>query len=121
VQLSGNYSYFYFVPEEVNYYKLTFNICMQFNPSLSPTLFYIESERPDGSFKDVPSLFETAKLVLGENGCTTFSTHYIGVKRKDDQSYRKIIVGLKVMDRKDVDKYLNVYPATTSMPTEAKE
>jgi len=68
------------------------------NPSQSHSLFYIETERNDGSLRTTPSLFETAKLVLNDQACTTFSTHYISVKRREDDSFRKIVIGLKVME-----------------------
>jgi hypothetical protein len=74
-----------------------FTVCMGGNPSKRPTLFYIETERNDGSLRQTPSLFETARLVLEENSCTTFSTHYISIKRKEDQSFRRIIVGVRLM------------------------
>jgi hypothetical protein len=86
------------LPEEVNYYKLMFTVCMQKNPSGKHTLFYIETERSDGSLREVPSLFETAKIVLDENACVDFSTHYISIKRKEDQTFRRIVVGLKIME-----------------------
>jgi hypothetical protein len=82
---------------------------MRKNPSRKHTLFYIETEKNDGSLREVPSLFETAKIVLEEHGCTTFSTHYISIKRKEDQSFRKIVVGLKMMEAEEADKYLNTY------------
>ena len=52
------------MPEEVNYYKLMFTICMHKNPSRKHTLFNIETERDDGSLRGLPSLFETARIVL---------------------------------------------------------
>lgn len=82
---------------------------MRANPSRKPTLFYIETERNDGSLRETHSLFETAKLILEQNSCTTFSTHYISIKRKEDQSFRKIIVGMKLMHNQDTEKYLNTY------------
>lgn len=110
VSLNTTYTYFYFTPFEVNYYRLTFTLCMLNNPSLRPTLFYVETEKSDGSLRAAPSLFETAKLVLGGKGCSTFSTHYISVKRREDESFRRIVVGLKVMeDGEQEEKYLNTY------------
>jgi hypothetical protein len=41
-----------------------FSICLQANPASKHTLFYIETEKNDGSLREVPSLFETAKIVL---------------------------------------------------------
>lgn len=108
--LSGNYSYFYFQPEQINYYKLVFNICMLENAAHSDTLFYIETERADGTLRTLPSMFETAKLVLDASNCANFATHYISVKRREDDSYRKIVIGLKVLTTGDEDKYLKVYP-----------
>ncbi len=78
------------------------------NPTQRPTIFYIETERNDGSLRQTPSMFETVKLVLEDNSCTTFSTHYISIKRKEDQSFRRIIVGLKLMHDQE-DKFLNTY------------
>jgi hypothetical protein len=78
------------------------------NPSRRPTLLYIETEGNDGSLREKPSLFETAKLILEENSCTIFFTHYISIKRKEDQSFRKIMVGMKLM-HDDTDEYLNTY------------
>jgi hypothetical protein len=95
--LSTAYSYFYFSPTEVNYFRLSLTLCMQANPSRRPTLFYVETERSDGTLRETPSLFETAQIVLKDQGCTSFSTHYISVKRRDDDSFRRIVVGLKVM------------------------
>jgi hypothetical protein len=54
-------------------------------------------------------LFETAKIVLGEKGCVSFTTHYIGIKRKEDESFRKIVVTLAAMEKDDPSHYLNVY------------
>jgi hypothetical protein len=76
---------------------MIFNVCMIRNPSKRYSLFYIETEKGDGSLRETPSLFETAKIVLGEGNCTTFSTHYISVKRREDEGFRRIVVGLKVM------------------------
>jgi hypothetical protein len=45
----------------------------------------------------IPSLFETAKIVLADSACTNFGTHYISVKRREDEKFRRIIVGMKVM------------------------
>ena len=109
VTLTDNYSHLYFQPEEVNYYRLNFNVCITHNPARTPTLFYIETEKNNGSLRTVPSLFETAKLVLGTRGCTAFSTHYISIKRKEDSTYRKIVIGLKAMPNDDNVHYLNVY------------
>jgi hypothetical protein len=108
--LSGNYSYFYFQPEQINYYKLVFNICMLENSAHRDTLFYIETERADGTLRTLPSMFETAKLVLDHANCANFATHYISVKRREDDSYRKIVIGLKVLTTGDEDKFLKVYP-----------
>lgn len=88
---------------------MTFNICMLHNPSRSSALFYIETERSDGSLREVPSLFETARITLGQGECTSFSTHYISVKRRRDESFHKIVVGLRVMEEEDKDQYLNTY------------
>lgn len=41
--LTTSYSYFYFTPDEVNYYKMIFNICMRKNPTQRYSLFYIET------------------------------------------------------------------------------
>lgn len=118
VLLGSNYSYLYFQPTEVNYYRLNFNVCMTSNPSLTPTIFYIETEKNNGSLRTTPSLFETAKLILGNKGCTSFSTHYISIKRREDNSYRKIVIGLKALQKDDTMHYVNVYKSTSNAQNE---
>ena len=61
--------------------------------------------------RDVPAFFEIYKLLLPENGCTNFSSHYISIKRREDDSYRKIIVGMKTFTQKDNTFYFNVFKA----------
>ena len=39
--IGQNYSYFFFEPQEVNFYRLNFSICMKSNPSNTPTLFFV--------------------------------------------------------------------------------
>jgi hypothetical protein len=79
---------------------------MQANPSHRGTLFYVETERNDGSLRETPSMFETAQIQLQEQNCTTFSTHYISIKRRDDDSFRKIVIGLRaVQEGEDEKKY----------------
>jgi hypothetical protein len=88
------------------------------NPSLTPTIFYIETEKNNGSLRTTPSLFETAKLILGNKGCTSFSTHYISIKRREDNSYRKIVIGLKALQKDDTMHYVNVYKSTSNTQNE---
>lgn len=66
--------------------------------------------------RSIPSLFETAKLVLGADGCVNFMTHYISIKRREDETYRRIIIGLKPMEKNDTNHYLNVY-RSSSLPS----
>lgn len=41
-----------------------------------------------------------------DQNCTTFSTHYISIKRRDDESFRKIVIGLRaIRDGEDERKY----------------
>lgn len=47
--------------------------------------------------------------MLGEKGCVSFTTNYISIKRKEDQSYRKIVVRLTTLEKDDPSHYLNVY------------
>jgi hypothetical protein len=55
------------------------------------------------------------RLVLGEDGCVNFTTHYISVKRREDDSFRRIIIGMKPMGVNDTSHYLNVY-RSSNMP-----
>ena len=70
---------------------------MKENPSNTPTLFFVTTERTDGSLKEMPAFFETFKLLLPTGGCTNFSSHYISIRRREDDSYKRIIVGMKTM------------------------
>lgn len=85
------------------------------NPSKSDTLMFIETEKTNGSLRPKPALFETVRLVMGEDGCLNFTTHYISVKRRQDDSFRRIIIGLKPMGINDTTHYLNVY-RSSNMP-----
>lgn len=85
------------------------------NPSKSDTLLFIETEKNNGSLKAKPALFETVRLVMGKDGCVNFSTHYISVKRREDRSFRRIIIGMKPMSINDTTNYLNVY-RSSNMP-----
>jgi len=82
---------------------------MLYNPTRLPSILFIETERTNGSLRDVQPLFEAAKLVLADRGCAQFTTHYISVRRREDDTLRKIVVSMRALVKDDPSTYLNVY------------
>jgi hypothetical protein len=98
----------------VNFYKLNFSFCMESNPSHLATEFFVSAEKSTAGLGPLPAFFENLKLVLGESGCTNLSSHYISIKRKDDDSYRKVIVGMRTLTPTTYNTsryYFNIYTA----------
>ena len=108
VLLTQDNSYFYFEPKEINFYRMNFTVCMIDNPSQLPVTFFIETELVNGALRETPTFFETFKLIIAENGCVNFSTHYISIKRREDSTFRKVVIGMKSMGTNDKNHYFNV-------------
>lgn len=108
--LSENYTFFSFVPNESNYYRFTFEICMAHNPEELENLIYLEVQKEDGSINGEPTFFSSSKIKIKEGECLTYGTQYIEIKLLEGQPPPKIVFGIKALKKSFKNFFFKTIP-----------
>ena len=99
-----------FSPEEGNLFKFTFNVCMISNPEDLECLIFLTSDQEDGSPSYDPPIISSAKIKVREGTCLSFSSPYIEIKKNIPQPFRRIIIGVRTLEKSIYSYFYRTVP-----------